>query len=325
VKSILTIFTIFFFFSGHAKAEAAYYQIGSDFERSFHKNLDNIPQDLHKAALSVAQFGNSTAFYVGEHEGKDIMVTTAHSALSNVTNFSRSIKYYEQNTQVLCRIFVDSENSPKREFQFNLLGEYFLCKNLIAIFPKLDLAFFELEPKNKVDLSSYGIDFKAPKEFKKGDSFSYFSYSGFKNTGHIYFDLGFTNGHLCTPLINSDEVDYLESFDDLTRETIEVPTIPIGCDASPGDSGAPLLNDEGSLVGVLWAVSGSSNESVSNQDYLEALIDKQTPYLETERDFVWKNFNYASSLEKSIEEIRSHTESCESVACEVLKSLINAN
>lgn len=323
MKQCLVFFVILSTFANIALARPeVHFQIGNKFERSFHKNLDNIPAHLRKAAMSVAQFGNSTAFYVGRHQEKDIMVTTAHSALSGAINFNHSLNYYRKNPQVLCRIFINSEDSPVREFQFNLLGEYFNCKGLIAIFPKLDLAFFELESKGKFDLSLYGIKFQQPESFKKGQTFSYFSYSGFQNTGHISFDLGFTRGRFCAPLINSKRVDYMYSYDDLTREPLEIPTIPIGCDASPGDSGAPLLNEHGLLVGVLWAVSNSSDPRVSNEDYLESLINKKAPYLKTELDFVWKNFNYASSLEKSIEEVRRETNYCEGVACEVLKSVI---
>jgi len=224
---------------------------------------------------------------------------------------------------VLCRVFLDFENSPVREFQFNLLNEYYNCKALIAIFPELDLAFFELESKDKFDLSQLGIRFAPPKSFKKGEPFSYFSYSGFKNTGHILFDLGYTNGDLCAPLVGSSKIDYMESYDDLTKEALRIPTIPIGCDAAPGDSGSPLLNKEGLLVGVLWSVSNSDNHLVSNEDYLKKLIKSEKNYVESERSFVWKNFNYASSLEKSILEIKREIKSCESVACKTLKSLLS--
>ena len=326
MKYFLAFFTLLLVQGSTTYAnQGVHFQIGSKFERSFHKNLDKIPSNLHKAALSVAQFGSSTAFYVGKHNGKDIMVTTAHSALSSAVNFEQDLNFYKQNPQVLCRVFLDFENSPVKDFQFNLLDEYYNCKALVAIFPELDLAFFELESKNKFDLSQLGIKFSPPKSFKKGEPFSYFSYSGFANTGHILFDLGYTKGELCTPLVNSSKIDYIESYDDLTKESLKIPTIPIGCDAAPGDSGSPLLDEEGLLVGILWSVSNSNDPLVSNQDYLTKLIKSEKKYVESERSFVWKNFNYASSLQKSIEEIRKEIKSCESVACKTLKSIVSPN
>lgn len=305
--------------------EAKFFQIGNKFERSFLKDVEQLPPKLKIAASSVAQFGRSTAFYVGRHKGKEVMATTAHSALSKTIGHGYSLSYYKENPEELCKAFIGFDESPRRYFQFNLLGQTFDCKKLIAIYPELDLAFFELQPEGDFDLSPYGIKFSYPKEFKKGTPLQFFSYSGYKNPGHLTFDLGLTNGKLCTPLIDSDEIDFMESYDDLTKEPLEIPTIPIGCDTSPGDSGSPLLDQNGVLVGVMWSVSNSDDPRVSNQDYLENLIMKKKSYTKIEKDFVWKNFNYASSLEKSIQHIEEETKSCETVACEVLKSLIHKN
>ncbi len=303
--------------------EDPHFQIGSKFERSFHTNLEDIPQAFQKAALSVAQFGSSTAFYVGRHEGKDIMATAAHSALSRAKNYTHDLTYYQENSKVLCRIFVNSEDSPLRDFQFNLLDTVFECKSLVAIYPELDLAFFELVPKDTFDLSPYGIEFSSTESFSKGSPLYSLSYSGFKNTGYISFDLGFTKGPLCSSFVGSNEIDYLESYDDLTQESLYVPSFPIGCDASPGDSGAPLLNQNGSLVGMLWSVSNSKNQYVPNEDHLKGLLQKTVPYSSKELNFVWLNLNYSLSLEKSIQSIKKETESCNTVACKVLKSLIS--
>jgi|GEM_PF-2672238 len=326
MKSSLTVLIFCLLSLSFSQAsEAKYFQIGNKFERSFHKDADQIPPKLKKAAYSVAQFGSSTAFYIGKHNGKDVMATTAHSALIKATDYGYSLDHYKKNPEDLCKIFIDSKNSPRRYFKFNLLDQAFDCKKLIAIFPELDLAFFELQPEGNFDLSPYGIKFRPPQEFKKGLPLQFFSYSGFQNPGHLSFDLGFTHGKLCTPLINSDKIDFMESSDDLTKDPLEIPAIPIGCDTSPGDSGAPLLDQNGALVGVLWSVSNSDNPLVSNEDYLETLIMKKTPYTKVETNFVWKNFNYASSLEKSIRYIEEKTKSCETVACKVLKSLIRTD
>jgi hypothetical protein len=309
----------------HAQDASPNFQIGSSFERTHHKNLKNIPQKLRIAALSVAQFGKSTAFYIGKHNGKDVMVTTSHSALSDAKHYSHPLSHYQESPEILCRVFHDYEESQLREFQFNLLDEAFECKSLIAIYPEFELAFFEIDTKNSTSLKDLGITFTPPETFSKGEPLNFFSYSSFKNTGHITFDLGLTDGELCSAFINSSEVDYMENYHDLSKAQLKTPSIPVGCDVSPGDSGSPLLNSKGELLGLLWASSGSIDQRLKNESLLKSLLENNEAYTNSELNFVWKSFNYATSLQETIEGLRSDLKSCESVACLTVKSIIEAH
>lgn len=308
-----------------ANGEGTAFQIGESFERTFHTNLEEIPPALHRAAQSVAHFDSSTAFYIGRHNDKEVMVTTAHGALKVARGYNYDLEHFKNNKQALCRVFIEDEDSSLREFEFSLLNKFYECKELIAIYPEFDLAFFEIKKNDEFDLSELGINFTAPEPFSRGEPAHFFSTSGFNNPGYLSFDLAHTAGRLCSPLIDSSAVDYLVDNNTFTGDTILVPSIPIGCDVSPGDSGSPFLNDEGQLLGVLWSSSNSGDPRISDQEYLEDLIFNGEPYSKNELNFIWRNSNYSLSLDKALIGIEESLKSCESVACQTLKSIISSN
>lgn len=315
MKCLFTfILSLLSFEAAYSSPQAPHFQIGEHFERTFHKNLDGIPSQLHNAALSVAQFGRSTSFYIGRHNEKDLMVTTAHSALSEAKYLNYNLNHYKKNPSLLCKIFIEAEDSEIKTFDFALLHESFECQRLIAIYPEFDLAFFEIKKRPDLDISHLGVSFSNPVEVKRGEPLVFFSLSGYKNPGYITFDLGMTTGNLCTSFADSTQENSLESFDDLNGKPLSIPSLPIGCDVSPGDSGSPLLNQKGELVGILWAALGGEKSQAKSDTFLTELVSKKDDYSESDLHFIWNNLNYASSLSVILEKLKEEN-CCENVAC----------
>lgn len=262
-------------------------QIGSGFERTFLKPGDesSLPTQLKIAALSSAEFGTGSAFYVGEFGGRHIMATNAHVMMAFSEDIGWSATDYNLNAEEACKIFPGEADSEPKYVRFSLIDKEFDCKRLVGLWPEIDFALFEIEMVNDVELQGLGISLKDYKDFSKGQTLSMFSYGVHNNPGSFDFDLAHTQGETCK--IFSDEARKLQKSD---NSEVAVWSMATGCDLSVGDSGSAMVDSEtGLFTGVIWAGAADKTGFIKDDAHLEKVLTLKVD----DEEMVWSQMNYA--------------------------------
>ncbi len=266
MKNVIILVALFFLFCSLAKAQDENpYQIGPEWGRKAftHANLNDVPLSIKSQAMAVARFDGGTAFYLGKFDGKHLMATN-HHVLPGALN---------------CYSF--------NWVTFVLLDDFFSCKNFIVSFSDVELTLFELKikPEEEEVLKGLGILLnRDPLE-----------------SGQLYgVGYGFQNNPLRKSLLISDD-EHCKFFSDETRYISDPDTVhtadyqvwsrAVGCDFSHGDSGSPVFNRFGEIVGLNWTGGAPKPSKVQSAEYLAELQEGQG-------EEIWKNLSYIVPVNK---------------------------
>lgn len=278
-------------------------QIGETFSRSFLNDTNSLPESLKRPALSVAQFGTSSAFYLQSQNGKHYFGTAAHSAYAPIFRDGFDLSDVTKNTD-LCQVYPNLEITDNRRFfRLGLIELDFECTRLVAIFPNTDFAIFEATPINGQQISIEGISLNVP-FVKSGAPLSLLSYSSFQNPGlNRRLSLAYSTDPLCQVISKDPLIKNIEnSLHTFSQEYFTTPYIATGCDAAAGDSGAPLFNNTtGDLIGLLSGIPERQTYSMTSDD---ALISKLNGLLGVVREsLVWSDLTYVVPIQSIQAEI----------------------
>ena len=276
--ALLTFLTSLLFLS-NASAQSAVYQVdesltlGSEFSREFYNNdtYENLPDNLRRNALAVASFGLGSAFYVGSKNGKQYMMTAAHTAVSSfagVESVEEKVRLFD-DPESACLVYPDNTAAGKREFHLGLLDVYYECEKLVYINFKFDIAIFEASANGARVPNPIKISFEESK-FIAGSELTVMSYSSYNNRGTDgVFDLAVSQDSDCVAFESWSNKNDFSDINLITDEVVNLSTIPVGCDIVPGDSGGPVFNREtGGLIGLVSAGLPSSLRSIYNHTNL---------------------------------------------------------
>jgi len=272
MKNIVLFIALTLLLFAHAEAQDENpYQIGPEWGRKpfTHKNVNELPTVISSQIKAVARFDGGTAFYLGKFDGKHLMATN-HHVLPGALN---------------CYSF--------NWVTFILLDEFFSCKNFVLTSSDVEITIFELKvkPEDEAVLNGLGIPLS----------------SSPLDTDQLYgAGYGFQNNPMRNSLLLSND-EHCKFFSKNTRFITDPDTIntadyqvwsrPVGCDFSHGDSGSPVFNDYGELVGLNWTGGAPKPSKVLNSDYLNEIEATQGPE-------IWKNLSYIVPTKN----IRSHLE-----------------
>ena len=256
-------------------AQANPYQIGSKWGREAFtfENASQLPPVVAEQAKAVARFSGGTAFYLGKFDGRHIMATN----------------YHILPTALNCHRFNWSS--------FILLDEFFGCKSFIRSFSEIELALFELrvKPADENVFEGLGI-----------------SMAGKENRAGLFYGFGYgyqNNPRRASLLLSHDEhcrlfsnkIKFLADPDTINPTDYQVWSGAIGCDLSHGDSGAPIFNASGGLVGINWTGGAPKPPIVLDDDYLASLLGSDLPG-------AWENLSYMVPLRKIQEVLQEFVE-----------------
>lgn len=272
MKNVILFTVLIVLFCSLAKAQDNPYQIGPEWGRKAftHENVNEVPSAISAQVKAVARFGGGTAFYLGKFDEKHLMATN-HHVLPNALN---------------CYSF--------NWVKFILLDEYFSCKNFVLTSSDVEITIFELKvkPEDEAVLNGLGIALSRSAV----------------DTEQLYgAGYGFQNNPMRSSLLVSDD-QHCKFFSEETRFITDPDTIntadyqvwsrPVGCDFSHGDSGSPVFNDYGELVGLNWTGGAPKPSKVLSSDYLNEIEA-------TQDSEIWENLSYIVPTKN----IRSHLES----------------
>lgn len=89
-------------------------------------------------------------------------------------------------------------------------------------------------------------------------------------------------------------------------------SIPIGCDAHDGDSGAPVFSVNNDLVGIIWT-GQYPKEKFS------------VPMRDLSLDEIWKRANFMIPVSKVLEELQSQVDSKDSETQKIINGIIQGH
>ncbi len=247
--------------------EVDFYRLGSTWDRKAfnYKNKDKIPKKFQEQAKYVGSFLGGTAFYLGKFNNKHIMATNYHV-------LPKALNCYSLNT-----------------VNFRVMKKRFSCLRFIVSFKNIDLSLFQIKVKPDQE------------RFFKGYPFKFFGKPSLTRQlygmGYTYLEnpmrkmLLVSGGKFCSPF--SRKIKLINDPDTQHPVDYKVWSMAIGCDFGHGDSGSPIINNKGQLVGLFWTGGTPKSSFVKNDKNLRSLIDSEDP-------LVWSNLSYMVPL-KSIQ------------------------
>lgn len=268
---LLTLASLSFKAKGQSENNQAVstWVIGESLGREFFSTLDSVPGAFETASVATAEFGSSSAFYLGDLNGKHYFGAAAHSAVEGFS--SEETDFTNENVlESLCLVFPSDSNSARKQFKTELGEVHFTCLKAVFMFPEVDFVLFEAQidegfeaPKTHFKIRNVSLQF--------GQSISLFSYSSFDNPG-VGFNFALMRSHdeLCrvlssSPMVRAVSAPLLEGW----IQEYSVSYVAIGCDSYPGDSGGPVVDNEtGELVGLLSAGTRNKTYSLTRSESL---------------------------------------------------------
>ncbi len=229
-------------------------QIGSSFDRE----IDPLEQKFNSSIFKIRSEMSGTegvATYLGEFGELKLFLTNKHIVNSDLDTCDKLISLVDVNNKIFlgCKDFI---------FSFQNLDISIIAMDVFAETEK----DFDLKPvlfsttaidaKDNLTLRTIDNDLKALVIDQKSDC--------------KYLDT--LASYITDPFPNETEI------------AISTWSIPIGCDAKPGDSGAPIFGSSGMITGVLWG--GSLKKEFVSSELLTKKIASKTAGL-------WQNFNFA--------------------------------
>lgn len=263
------------------------YQIGDQWDKDC-----LLSQQLFKSTIFYggstfdSKYGQFT--YLGMFSGKYIFITAKHVLSSKVDECDNAVVLFDENNKTLLE-----------------------CEAFIYSFDKSDISLLAFRPKNNqlVDLNPVQISTTLPKP-----STQVYLKSRDTDAGHILID----KSKDCQILDSNpqERLDIDSSADYVDAQKIESWSLPVGCDARHGDSGAPLFSSNNELIGILWTGKYPKTHLPSQQ--IRELLASEDPK-------VWTEFNYIVPMDRVFQEMHDILEngnSLTTVSEQVLESLL---
>lgn len=217
-----------------------------------------------------------TATYLGNFGGLDLFITAKHVSDIGCEILFLENTFLRTNYKVKCGQVIFSQENLDISIISASIGNPQIAQRLHSLLPaKLAMVPFGL--RTLVQIVGYG---------------------SFQNEDQVMTE---QNDDTCvsltpyTPMLTKDPDSVNHPL------TNPVWSLPIGCDSSPGDSGAPVfLRDERIIAGVLWT-GGAHGSDLSNSDLVH--IFEKSPAR------IWKDFSYVVPAPIIVSEIKKAVES----------------
>lgn len=226
-------------------------QIGSLFDRT-----TLVDQTLHSQTLfrieSELSGTKGMAIYVGKANDSFLFLTNKHVVNESIDSCDDHILIFDKNNEIV-------------------LG----CSEYIKSFEDTDLTLISMK---HIWNSNREFAFTAA-EFSMEEDLE-----DFERLNLVTLDLN-TNEFMTD---NQSDCYLLSKVPQLAIDPdfgeIESWSVPVGCDAKPGDSGSPIYNSNGKIVAVLWG--GKFKKKFINSSELKKKAQQVNQSL-------WNDFNYA--------------------------------
>lgn len=220
---------------------------------------------VSRMASNIAQIttpiAKGTAFYLGRHNGSHLMATNAH-VLKNILS---------------CRV------SPVI-FRFTIFGVTMKCDSIITIRRDIDFALLSVETN---DVSQSFLEELNPLKF---------AFDRDVNRNVPVYTAGY--GEFLNPegkmtlkddrdcRIYSKTNDFRKLLDPEKIESKKIPSMAVGCDISPGDSGSPIVNRvSGEVMGIIWSTQTPKPITMRSRLFLDNLQNDPEPE-------IWEHMAY---------------------------------
>ncbi len=248
-----------------------FYKLGSTWDRKAfdHENIQKIPKIFQRQARSVGSFLGGTAFYLGKINGRHLMATNYHV-------LPKALNCYSLNS-----------------VNFRVMNQSFPCEKFIASFKSVDLSLFQVRVRPEQEKLLKGFAFKISKRAELTKKLYGMGYTFLNNP--MREKMLVSGGRFCTTF--SPKVRLIKDPDTRHPVDYKVWSQPIGCDFAHGDSGSPIINEQGELVGLFWTGGTPKSSFVKNDERLNTLINSNDP-------LVWSDLSYMIPLKAIRRELR---------------------
>ena len=209
---------------------------------------------------SVGEIGShATVFYIGEFKNRSFGITNAHVCPSQAKCENRFIEFFYH----------------KNESGQSLKG---VVSQVALVEQSLDLALIELDFKNKGSFSTRPTPLVFSDELlTENDQLVIMGYGLHLNE---YGVLTIGDDQDCR--VFDTTVRKISDPDQTNPLSYQVDSLPMGCDASHGDSGAPILDQQTGLVrGLLWTGRVPKHSSIARDSFRNLPLE-----------FLWRELNF---------------------------------
>lgn len=261
-------------------------QIGTSFDREIDTKEAQFESSLFvvKSEMSGTQ---GIAIYLGEFESKKLFAVNKHIVHSEMDDCNSMVSVVDNKNKIF-------------------LG----CQGFIHSFENLDLSLmvmdFVFTPVDDFEFKPVQFDFSLSSTEEK---------LTLRSIDNKLKALVVDNNLDCTALDTTAQL-ITDPHPTNIEEPIHTWSIPVGCDAAPGDSGAPIYNSEDKIVGLLWG--GKHNKSyVSSERLKEQVLTKDQA--------LWMDYNFmipSSEITNQLKQELIHLDS-ESEEFKVLSKFLN--
>lgn len=219
-------------------------------------------EELRRTANATAKVAKGTGFYLGQFNGFHLIATNYH---------------------VHTRLATEPE--VYREIEFPFLDLSFNFGRTFGAWLEIDLALFAINVESKSDrkeLQSVAKNFNFDYPITRNQKLLTVGFGRAKNH---YSDMVGTWDSDCKVCSGDNEFKTKYGLDE-NGKIVGTWAFAVGCDASGGDSGSPVVTrDTGDIIGLLWGVASRTPIEQSSQS-LDNMIKENSPA-------IWKNLNYA--------------------------------
>ncbi|MBL7714922.1 MAG: hypothetical protein JNL01_05600 [Bdellovibrionales bacterium] len=214
---------------------------------------------------------SASAVYLGKFQGSDLFGTASHVLNQSGACSKLIANFYALNTMT---------GAPVT----------FSCQAIVSVLPSVD---FTLWIGKARDLDSgVAVDFLAKRHsLRPNTAASDFVagmellLAGFGSQGNPTQVLTFDRSDDCRLI--SDSGKFRAILPPGTTQGQKVESMAIGCDASPGDSGAPVFDrNTGTWMGIIWAGKSAPDPKLADSVFLRSLVGAPS-------SLVWSDLNYA--------------------------------
>lgn len=241
------------------------YRIGDRWDRRTVNSEDLSAMDplLERMAQGTVSVASATGFYLGEYQGEHLIATNYHVCRSPSS----------------CRMSA---------IYFQMLNKNFWIKDYIGGWPDIDLAILSISvdsPEDAALIRKGALRFDFKHSVYPGQKLVTLGYGSADNpTKRLTAD----EGSDCMTLSRAD--DYRRWPPDPGADPLKPRgtwSFAIGCDASPGDSGSPVVDQSsGKVVGLLWGRDVPGPSLTQTSANLHELVHHQGAE-------IWSGFGYA--------------------------------
>lgn len=252
------------------------FQIGTSFNREIDIEEDKYEKSIFiiKSEMSGTQ---GIAVYLGEFQNKKLFMTNKHIVNKDLDDCDSTIS------------LVDNKRSI-------FLG----CYGFIYSFEDLDISFLTMDYVLEAE-EHFSFE---PVVFAKEDISEEQSLI-LRTIDHNLKALVADQSEDCRVL--DTKAQFInDPYPNESLELIASWSLPVGCDAVPGDSGAPIYSHEGLLYGILWG-GKHQKEYVKTEELLEQIKQKDQR-LWREYNFMVPTKNIWFQLEKDLKNLDPSSE-----------------